>query len=373
MRQYCETGLLRRGSALLAMTTFSLTLHQPCDGHMFRRLLLMVCFMFSCNTTHSGSYEGPPSDHFDGETFFNSEPMPKHSLLSFLWMRVRTDYADWQEFIPSLLHTKPPSKIERGIRYTVVNHATVLIQTPQLNVLTDPIWSERCSPFQSIGPKRVRAPGIDFADLPPIDVVLMSHNHYDSMDIPTLEKLQNAFHPLILVGLGNKNFLRKMGIENVTELDWWQSLAIKETTFHFVPAKHFSGRGFFDRNRTLWGSFVIENASSKIYFAGDSGYTNEFKLVRQRFPALDLAFLPIGAYRPREFMGPVHMNPDEAVKAHVDLGAKQSVGVHFGTFQLAAEGIDEPALDLRAALQKQEIPEEKFLVPEFGVGYCEGC
>lgn len=335
--------------------------------------LACLFLLTSLSPMHSGSYKGPRSDHFDGEVFFNPEPMPSRNFFSFLWMRLREDYAAWPERVDSEPGSKPPLKVERGIRYTVVNHATVLIQTPELNILTDPIWSERCSPFSWIGPKRVREPGLRFEDLPPIDLILITHNHYDSLDLPTLERLQEAFDPLILAGLGNKTFLNEMGFQKVQEMDWWDVVELKGSTLHFVPAKHFSGRGFFDRNRTLWGGFVIESKAGKIYFSGDSGYGRFFKGIGESFGGFALAFLPIGAYLPREFMGPVHMNPMEAVIVHQEIRAQKSVGVHFGTFHLTAEAIDDPIVDLRRALNQARIGEDKFVVPVFGESYCEGC
>ncbi|MBI2601849.1 MAG: MBL fold metallo-hydrolase [Deltaproteobacteria bacterium] len=332
-----------------------------------------LVFLTGLSKMHSGTYVGPPSDHFDGTLFYNPQPFPERHFFSFLWMRLTKDWAEWPEHVETIEGPKPPSRIVRGIRYSVINHASVLIQTPELNILTDPIWSERCSPFTWIGPKRVVNPGLRFEDLPPIDVVLISHNHYDSMDIPTLERLQDRFNPIFFTGLGNKDFLNYMGIQNVQELDWWDVVELKGSVLHFVPAVHFSGRGFFDRNHTLWGGFVVDSKAGRIYFSGDSGYSDLFKRIGAHFTDFTLAFLPIGAYEPREFMGPVHMNPSEAVKVHQEIHARKSVGVHFGTFHLTAEDIDAPKRDLREALDRAQIAHDKFVVPEFGAGYCEGC
>jgi len=274
----------------------------------------------------------------------------------------------WPQWIESAYAEKPVERVgAEKIRYTFINHATVLIQTASLNILTDPIWSYRCSPFSWIGPRRYRNPGVRFEDLPRIDLILISHNHYDHMDLPTLRRLTNAFGSKILVGSGNQEYLERKRIRNVSEFDWWgeynQEAGVRVT---FVPAKHFSGRGFFDRNKTLWGGFVIETPAGSIFFAGDTGYHSHFDMIYKMFGPVDLSFLPIGAYKPRNFMCAVHMDPVEAVRAHQDLKSRQSVGIHFGTFRLSFEGIDEPEADLVQARLQAGLSPESFQVPAFG-------
>jgi len=330
-----------------------------------------MAFLFASDSPslHSAPYEGPVSDHFDGEKFHNIEPTPLKGFFSFLKMRISRDWPKWPATVENVKVVqqlpKPPEADK--IQFTVVNHASVFIQAGGINILTDPVWSERCSPFSWAGPKRVHPPAIDFEALPLIHVVLISHNHYDHMDLPTLEKLRDKFDPLIITGLGNKAYLEANGFKNVVELDWWESRGEHQAQFIFVPSQHFSSRGLFDRNHTLWGGFFIKIADKSIYFAGDTGYGNFFKTISEKLGPADLSFIPIGAYEPHEFMGPVHMNPKEAVQAHVDLHSQLSVGIHYGTFQLTAEAIDQPLKDLATALNEHHIPKEKFITPEFGV------
>jgi L-ascorbate metabolism protein UlaG (beta-lactamase superfamily) len=220
------------------------------------------------------------------------------------------------------------------------------------------------------GPKRIHLPGIAFEDLPHIDVVLVSHNHYDHMDKNTLIQLHEKFKPVFLVGLGDKAHLESWGIQNVTELDWWESLKIKDFTFNYTPAQHFSGRTLGDRYESLWGGFMIQTPENKnIYFVGDTGYASFFKDIQNRFKNIDVALIPIGAYEPRWFMKNMHVNPEEAVLAHIDLKSKKSFGMHFGTFQLTAEKLDAPSEDLKSALRKLNVPEKDFIAPQVGSTY----
>jgi L-ascorbate metabolism protein UlaG (beta-lactamase superfamily) len=255
------------------------------------------------------------------------------------------------------------------MRVTFVNHATVLIQQDGLNVLTDPIWSRRASPFSWIGPPRHRPPGLRFEDLPPIDVVVVSHAHYDHLDLPTLKRLQQAHRPRFFVGLGVKEVLARAGIAPVTELDWWQSETLSPTVeLRAVPAQHFANRGLFDRDRILWVGWVVKGPAGLAYFAGDSGAGPHFQEIRQRLGPVRLAVLPIGAYLPRWFMRRVHQSPAEAVAAADALGASTSVGIHFGTFALADDGQDEPPAALAAALSSRPTTPPRFWVLGFGEG-----
>lgn len=304
------------------------------------------------------------SPNFRDGTFHNSVASAK-SLWSFLKMRVSTSYADW----PLWLETKvyPLTEVrhnDASVRLTHINHSTVLIQTQGLNILTDPIYSERCSPVSWAGPKRVRAPGINFDSLPKIDIVLISHDHYDHLDLATIDQLQKRDSPVFLVGLGVRSHFQNK--DKVIEMDWWDKQTILGADFHFVPVQHFSGRGLFDRNTTLWGGFVIQTMSKKIYFGGDTGYANHFLQTREKLGPMDIALLPVGAYEPREFMAYAHINPAEAVQAHLDLQAKVSMGIHYGTFQLTAEQIKSPIAELQLALKEKGINQESFITPEFG-------
>ena len=250
---------------------------------------------------------------------------------------------------------------------TFIGHSTFLLQLPGLNLLTDPLFSERTSPFSWAGPKRVRPPALSLAQLPRIDVVLVSHNHYDHLDLPSLRWLAREHQPLIVTTLGNKAWLEARDVNNAYELDWWQShRAAPELEVVCTPAQHFAARAPWDRCKTLWGGFVLKTPAGRIYFAGDSGYFGGFKDIGARLGPIDLAFLPIGAYEPRWFMEPVHMNPDEAVRAHRDLGARQSIGMHFGTVQLTDEAIDAPLRDLAAARAVHGVEPGSFATMDFG-------
>jgi L-ascorbate metabolism protein UlaG (beta-lactamase superfamily) len=307
----------------------------------------------------------PVSDHFDGRRFFNPTGAHGQSFwaLPRLFLTKRTP---WPRRVP-VQPRRPPQLSDPGeVIVTSIGHATFLIQTSAGNLLTDPMYSERASPWRFAGPRRVAAPGVEFNDLPPIDLVLLSHNHYDHCDMPTLRSLEQRFRPRLITPLGNGRLLRSAGVHRVEELDWWQQAPPASPHITLVPAQHFSARGPLDRNRALWGGFIIETGRHRIFFAGDSGYAGHFRDIRQRFAPIDLALLPIGAYEPRWFMKDVHMNPAEAVQAHLDLGATRSVGMHFGTFQLTTEGISDPVKELEEALQAEEVPSSWFQVLDFG-------
>jgi len=243
----------------------------------------------------------------------------------------------------------PPLSVESpSLLVTFVNHSTVLLQQPGSNILTDPVWSERASPVSFLGPRRHRLPGIEFDRLPPIHTVLLSHNHYDHLDLATLRRLAASRQPVFVAPLGLARYLESRGITPAQQLDWGDSLGVPGATIHAVPAFHFSGRSPFDRNQTLWCGYVIQSAFGAIYFAGDTGFGPHFAWIRERFGAPRLALLPIGAYEPGWFMSPVHMNPEEALEAHRILGATTSIAIHHGTFQLADEAIDAPRRRLLA-------------------------
>jgi L-ascorbate metabolism protein UlaG (beta-lactamase superfamily) len=244
---------------------------------------------------------------------------------------------------------------------TFIGHATFLIQTAAGNILTDPMYSERAGPLNIAGPRRARQPPVPLDDLPPISVVLLSHNHYDHCDLPTLGKLAQRFDPLVVTPLGNAALVRSAGMRRIEELDWWQDATAPGLSLTLTPAQHFSARGPFDRNRSLWGGFVLTiDTGARVYFAGDTAYAPVFGEVRKRFGPVDLALLPIGAYEPRWFMRNNHMNPEEAVEALRLSGAPRAFGHHWGTFRLTNEGVERPRLDLAAALAKQAIPAERF-------------
>ena len=323
--------------------------------------------MISCAT--KAKEEIPQSDHYDIEkdVFFNPYVKEDHGFMDFLKWIFNRNPGPWpQKVSPKAVANLPTKLSSDQMAITFVNHASFLIQVPGLNILTDPIWSERASPVSFIGPKRVTPPGIKFSKLPKIDLVIISHNHYDHMDLSTLKRLNDEHHPRFLVPLRNKKFLIKEGLENVEEMDWWEQTEVQSNIVTFVPAQHFSSRSLFDRNKTLWGGFVIQHKELKIFFAGDTGYSPHFKETAERFNQIHLALIPIGAYRPRWFMGPVHVDPYHAVKAHIDLKAKQSIGMHFGCFRLADDGFLSPTQDLERAKIKLQIQDNSFRVMNEG-------
>jgi L-ascorbate metabolism protein UlaG (beta-lactamase superfamily) len=261
---------------------------------------------------------------------------------------------------------QPPGLDGAAAVVTFIGHATFLIQTTAGNILTDPMYSQRAGPLNLFGPRRVRQPAVPFEDLPAISMVLLSHNHYDHCDLRTLRKLAQRFDPCVVTPLGNGALVRSSGIRHVEELDWWQDAKTSIVPITLTPAQHFSARSPLDRNRALWGGFMLVAGGARIFFAGDTAYAPFFRDVRQRLGPIDLALLPIGAYEPRWFMQALHMNPDEAAQVHVDLEALESVGMHFGTFQMTTEGIDEPLRALEAARRARNIPASQFRTLGFG-------
>ena len=304
------------------------------------------------------------SDHFDGSRFVNptgtaGQPF---SAVPRLLLEPRTP---WPERLDVAVQ-QPPSLDGAAATVTFIGHSTFLIQTHEGSLLTDPMYGDRAGPFGIFGPRRVRPPGIRFDDLPPISTVLLSHNHYDHCDLPTLRKLARRFDPLVVTPLGNGRLARYAGMRRIEELDWWQQATSSPLPIRLTPAYHFSARGPFDKNRALWGGFVLTVGDRRVYFAGDTAYGPFFRDIPQRVGPIDFALLPIGAYEPRWFMEVVHMNPSEAVQAYFDLGTPEAVGMHFGTFQLTTEGIDEPIDALHAALQARGAAPARFRVLDFG-------
>ena len=297
--------------------------------------------------------------------FRNAHATPERPGGVLRWMLTR-QRAAWPSHVADTTFPPPARATVDEIAVTFIGHATFLLQIGGIAVLLDPIWSERASPLAFAGPRRVRAPGQPLAALPCVDVLLVSHCHYDHMDLPTLRAVRARWSPAVATGLGNARHLVKAGIGTAHELDWWQSVTLGDATVTYVPAQHFSARTPFDRDRALWGGFVVEAAGRSVYFAADTGYCPHFSEIARRFPRLDLALLPIGAYEPRWFMSGHHMNPAEAVRAHLDLGGPPCIGMHHATFQLTDEAIDAPVLALRTALDEAGVPREKFVAPKPG-------
>jgi L-ascorbate metabolism protein UlaG (beta-lactamase superfamily) len=306
--------------------------------------------------------QSPFARHFDGKRFFNPDAPQARGFANVLRWKLTSRPEASARFVPDVQQSKPPSAVSgNGLLVTLINHSTLLLQHNGSHILTDPIWSERASPLTWIGPRRHRKPGVRLEDLPRIDTVLVSHNHYDHLDLATLRQLANRGQSDFVVPVGVARLLRSQGIGPVHELDWGESLPLARGVIHSVPALHFSARGIVDRNRTLWCGYVIEAAKRIVYFAGDTAFGNHFVHIRERFGAPDLALLPIGAYEPRWFMSAVHMGPDDAVRAHHTRGARTSIAIHHGTFQLADDGLDTPKKRLRECIAR-----DSFLVLDNG-------
>lgn len=308
-------------------------------------------------------WQGPATSNFDGLRFFNpGEPETDRSLRQLLRWQWRRKAAKWPRRVP--VAPVMPARHVDGLRVTVVGHVTTLIQGAGLNILTDPVWSDRASPVRFAGPKRVTAPAIRFHDLPKIDAVLLSHNHYDHLDVATLKRLHQRDAPLMVTPLGNDTILRKHipGVRTAAG-DWWSRFELgRQAEVHIVPANHWSSRTGRDRRMALWGGFVLRTPAGSVYFAGDTGYGTgaAFRAIGERLGACDLALIPIGAYDPRWFMSAQHCDPDEAVRIMLDVGAKKAVGIHWGTFSLTDEAREEPPQLLRTALAAHGIAPARF-------------
>ena len=325
----------------------------------------------------------PISDHYDGERFFNplANARPLRDVIK--WSRTRQRTA-WPARVPLNPHPAPPAAVARGTAaVTFIGHSTFLVRTATMVMITDPVFTARAGPFGRLGPRRVRPPAIAPSALPPVDLVLVSHNHYDHLQPSSLRLFASRASYVAPLGVGSQ--LRVPAVElppeggshkvgdvasafrrNIQELDWWQRTTVGGAEITCVPAQHFSARTAWDRNRTLWCGYVVRVDGVTIYFAGDSGYSPHFTEIGRRCPSIDVALLPIGAYEPRWFMTPVHMNPDEAVRAHLDVRAGVSVGMHFGTFQLTDEAIDEPLRALQRARAVHGVSDDAFRVLDFG-------
>jgi L-ascorbate metabolism protein UlaG (beta-lactamase superfamily) len=351
-------------------------------------LLMSACLwplpMSAGDLVLAGGDASQRSDHFDGNLYFNpDEPppppvagAPQRSRPSWIWRWILgTGWPEWPAVQGTLPGPPPVALVPKGeLLVTPVGHATFLIQIDGVNVLTDPIWSKRCSPVSWAGPRRVRAPGIRFEELPSIDAVLISHNHYDHLDLPTLRRLAEKGTSRAFTTLGNGGLVKEAGFPRVEEMDWWQSVSLTpEVQVTLVPAQHFSSRTLWDRNETLWGGFVISGPSGPVYFAGDTGYGPHFREIARRFPGIRVALLPISPYQPREANEPsglnyrsVHTGPAEAVQAHLDLGAKVSVASHFQVFQLGGDGFADAVNELASVLKSQDLSPNVFIAPALG-------
>lgn len=317
-------------------------------------------------------YQGPESDHFNGKVFFSyghaaetsKKDFQRGKMLKWVFTRKHNTWK-WRDVAST---TTPKERVVgKELVVTFVNHATLLIQTEGKNILTDPVWSKRVSPFSFVGPARYQSTGVRFEDLPPIDVVLISHNHYDHMDIATLTRIKKKWNPLIFAGLGNASYLAARGFPEVREMDWWDSEAIGNgVNIVCAPGQHFSSRALSDRNNTLWCGYIIETPNGHTYFAGDTGYGEFVGHIKERYSEFRLALLPIGAFRPEWFMGPVHISPEQAVTIYDSLSIQTAIGIHHSTFHLADDGQDEPRERIEKISQERNPQTFDFRVPQNG-------
>jgi L-ascorbate metabolism protein UlaG (beta-lactamase superfamily) len=315
--------------------------------------------------TRNRYYSGPISDHFDGVRFFQAGGAVDRSVADLLRWRLGGRRAAWPKGFPSPFADRPPARVEGGaLRVTSIGHASFLIQTRALNLLIDPVYSRRASPLQWIGPARVNAPGVAFDDLPAIDAILVTHNHYDHLDLAALSALNARRRARILTPLGNDAIIAAHDPTLASEaFDWGARVALsKDVAVHFEPAHHWSARGIGDRRLALWCAFAIETPDGVIYCVGDTGFGDGaiFRDIREKYGAPRLALIPIGAYEPRWFMKDFHINPAEAVEVFGLCGARNAIAHHWGTFQLTDEAIEAPREALGMALVEAGVEAARF-------------
>jgi N-acyl-phosphatidylethanolamine-hydrolysing phospholipase D len=344
-------------------------------------LAALVSFaLAACAATNP--YFDPSKKHHTPSGFKNNyvdlAGKPFNELIKWRWRA-------WRDDVP-----KPPSQIVKGYQFelrqpdlaamrnatadpskvavTWIGHATALVQTGGLSILTDPHFSERASPVSFAGPKRKTPVPTTLAQLPRIDVVLISHNHFDHLDLTTVKQLiaQPGDQPLFVVPLGIDRWLTAQGAKRVVGLDWWQQHELNKVQFHLTPVQHWCSRGLFDRNESLWGGWVVKTPTYQWFFAGDTGYSKDFRDIFDRFGVFDLALIPIGAYQPRWFMQDQHVDPAEAVKIHQDIRSRFSIGIHWGTFELTDEALDQPLVDLPVALDAAKVAPDQFMTLKHG-------
>ena len=333
--------------------------------------LLIVSLLYSL-PTYSNEVINSSAHHLSDGTYANTSGVAYESsfnkLLKWSWER-RSKNLETFEFEVEVPNYKEIYENE-NIVITWIGHESFLYQNKDINVLTDPHFTQRASPLNFAGPKRYMAPGMKIDDLPNIDVVTISHSHYDHLDYKSVKLLSEKFENILfLVPLGLKKWFESKGIYNVRELDWWDSFTIKETLITFAPVQHWSARGLFDRNETLWGAWHFKNKFHSFIHLGDTGYTDDFRVIREKLGPVDLAAIPIGAYEPRWIMEFSHINPEEAVMTFLDLEASKAIGMAWGTFILTDEPVKEPPRELLKELKKSNISNEDFFILKHGESY----
>jgi N-acyl-phosphatidylethanolamine-hydrolysing phospholipase D len=344
----------------------------------FHMLIMVSLFFFvlsGCVSLTWSQEASPLPSHHTPKEFQNPYRPSERGFSDFLRWRFGLGPKEASPIPPEEVSNYKPESVQPAIslikqpdsgqvQITWIGHSTFLIQVEGVNILTDPIWSNSCGPNSFLKVSRVVPPGVLFEQLPPIHAVLISHNHYDHLDAPTVKRLGNG--PAYFVPLGIATWFEKRKIKHVFEMDWWQTSSLRGVKFHCVPIQHFSGRSPFKRNETLWSGWIVETKSAKIFFAGDTGDSPVFKEIGDRFGPIQLSILPIGAYRPRWFMSPVHVDPPEAIKILKDTHSERAIACHWGTFKLSDEPLGEPPVYLRKAMRENGIDEGKFVVMKPG-------
>lgn len=337
---------------------------------LYSALVMISCLLLSTGC-QSFQYYDSEKPHRGKKSFLNNyDNSPKANVWKWYWERLTKSKPQEPPFDPEIL--KVDLEYLRSNRtqtsYTWIGHASALLQIEGVNILIDPVFSERVSPVSFLGPKRLVKLPVKIEELPSIDIVLVSHSHYDHLDLASLKELykRDPEKTKFLVPLGNKALLESEGIQNVAEFDWWDKSGINGLKLVFTPAQHWSARSLWDHDQTLWGGWFVASEKFKFLYTGDTGYSKDFQDIHERLGGMDLAMIPVGAYEPRWFMKKQHVNPEEAIRIHQDLKAKTSIGVHWGTFRLSDEPMVAPLQEISKARKKLNLSEQDFQMLKHG-------